>query len=176
MAWSSTENGALDGCMRQIAKGNTKALEKLYKAVSQPVYAYALSILKNPQDAEDVLHDSFLLIWRNAPAYRTEGKPMAWILTVTRNQCFKKLRQQKRYISMADWETAVSFHEESLSAEEKLLLQACMNLLTEEERQIVILHAVAGLKHRQIAQFLEIPLSTALSKYHRAIKKMKNDL
>ncbi len=176
MAWSPTENGALDSYLRQIAKGETKALEKLYRAVSRPIYAYALSFLKDSHDAEDVLHDSFLLIWRNAPTYRSEGKPMAWILTVTRNQCFKKLREQKRYISMADWETEVFLPDNSLSTEEKLLLQGCMNLLTEEERQIVILHAVAGLKHRQIAQFLEIPLSTALSKYHRAIKKMKNNL
>jgi len=176
MAWLPTESAALDSWLRQVAKGNAKALEKLYKAVSQPVYAYALSFLKNPQDAEDVLHDSFLLVWRNAPAYRSEGKPMAWILTITRNQCFKKLRQQKRYISMSDWETEVFLPDENLSVEEKLLLQGCMNLLTDEERQIVILHAVAGLKHRQIALFLDIPLSTALSKYHRAIKKMKNDL
>lgn len=77
---------------------------------------------------------------------------------------------------MAEWETAVSLPDAALSAEEKLLLQGCMNLLTEEERQIVILHAVAGFKHRQIADFLEIPLSTALSKYHRAIQKMKNNL
>lgn len=169
-------SGTLDNWLRQIATGNTKALEKLYRGVSPSVYAFALSLLKNSHDAEDVLHDSFLLIWRNAPAYRSEGKPMAWILTITRNQCFKKLRQQKRYISMSDWETEVFLPDETLSAEEKLLLQHCMNLLTEEERQIVILHAVAGLKHRQIAQFLEIPLSTALSKYHRAIKKMKNNL
>ncbi len=42
-----------------------------------------------------------------------------------------------------------------------------------EEGQIVLLHAVTGLKHREIAQLLELPLSTVLSKYHRGLKKLK---
>ena len=45
--------------------------------------------------------------------------------------------------------------------------------LEPEERQIILLHAISGLKHREIAQLLERPLSTVLSKYHRGLKKMK---
>ena len=49
--------------------------------------------------------------------------------------------------------------------------------LTEEQaRRIVLLHAVTGLKHREIAQLLELPLATVLSKYHRALKKLKAQL
>ena len=51
-----------------------------------------------------------------------------------------------------------------------------MELLSDEERQIVILHAVAGFKHRETAKFLALPLSTILSKYNRAIKKLKNHI
>jgi RNA polymerase sigma-70 factor (ECF subfamily) len=49
-----------------------------------------------------------------------------------------------------------------------------LKLLSDEERQIITLHAVSGLKHRQIAELLDIPLSTVLSKYNRAIKKLQN--
>ena len=58
----------------------------------------------------------------------------------------------------------------------KLVIQACLNKLSDQERQIVVLHAMAGFKHREIAEFLELPLSTCLSKYHRAITKIKNEL
>ena len=51
-----------------------------------------------------------------------------------------------------------------------------MEQLSDGERQIVALHAVAGLRHRQIAALLELPLSTVLSKYARAIKKLKQYL
>ena len=48
-----------------------------------------------------------------------------------------------------------------------------MRNLSEEERQIVMLHAVAGFKHREIAATLDLPLATVLSKYNRALKKLK---
>ena len=51
-----------------------------------------------------------------------------------------------------------------------------MGTLEEQARRIVLLHAVTGLKHREIAQLLELPLATVLSKYHRALKKLKAQL
>ena len=62
---------------------------------------------------------------------------------------------------------------EDLSPEERELLQTALAALEEQERRIVVLHAVTGLKHREIAQLLELPLATVLSKYHRALKKLK---
>lgn len=52
----------------------------------------------------------------------------------------------------------------------------CMTRLTDEERQIVVLHAVAGFKHREIAQIMDLLLPTVLSKYNRALKKLKEEL
>ena len=59
------------------------------------------------------------------------------------------------------------------SSEDRVVLEAALRLLTGEERRIVMLHAVAGLKHRETAELLELPLSTVLSKYRRALKKLK---
>ena len=53
------------------------------------------------------------------------------------------------------------------------MLSLAMQALTSDESQIVMLHAVSGLKHREIASVLELPLPTVLSKYHRALKKLK---
>jgi RNA polymerase sigma-70 factor (ECF subfamily) len=51
-----------------------------------------------------------------------------------------------------------------------------MRVLSDEERQIVILHAVSGVKHREIAKIMEMPLPTVLSKYNRAMKKLKKKM
>ncbi len=63
-----------------------------------------------------------------------------------------------------------------MSVEDRTVLSACMRQLSDGERQIVTLHAVAGFKHREIAAILQMPLATVLSKYNRAIKKLKQHL
>ena len=85
-----------------------------------------------------------------------------------------KLREYKKKsdIPKEDWEFYLDSHD-NISYEDKLVIRDCMNKLSDEERQIVVLHAVSGFKHREIADILEIPLSTVLSKYSRAVKKFK---
>ena len=171
------ESSRLDRCLLGIADEDSQALADLYDCTSASVYAFALSILKNTQDAEDVLHDCYLHIYSAASGYRSSGKPMAWILTITRNLCLLKLRERKRMadIPPENWEPYLQACENA-SPEDRLILTECMKLLSDEERQIVILHAVAGFKHRETAKLLELPLSTVLSKYNRAMKKLKNHI
>ena len=75
-------------------------------------------------------------------------------------------------LSEEEWD-AIPTQECGLDADERALLQGALARLTDEERRIVLLHAVTGMKHREIAALLELPLPTVLSKYHRALKKMR---
>lgn len=170
-------NAQLDRCLAGIAAGDIKGVEELYRATSAAVYSFALSILQNPHDAQDVLQDTYLRICGGAANYRSERKPMAWILTITKNLCVQKMREQRKecWILPECWED--SFAEQStLSAEDRLIVRECLTRLNDQEQQIVVLHAVAGFKHREIARMLELPLSTVLSKYNRAIKKLRKQL
>ncbi len=174
---NAPDNLYLDKCLFEIANGNKEALADLYNETSTGVYAFALSILKNAQDAEDVLHDCFVRIYSSAGSYTTTGKPMAWILTIAKNMCFGKIRAQKRYADneVEDWQGALSANE-NLQVEDKMVLAACFEHLSDEERNILVLYAVSGFKHREIASMLNISLSTVLSKYHRALKKLRNHI
>ena len=163
----------LDQWIFQCAEGNTNALEQLYRATSSAVYAYLLSVLKNSHDAEDALHDTYLKIWTGAAGYRSQGKPMAWIFTIGKNLCLKQLNiQSKEASAPEDWMLPAT-DSGSMTQEDKWVIEQCMEQLPDDARQIVVLHAVAGLKHREIAKLLDIPLSTVLSKYHRSIHKLK---
>ena len=84
------------------------------------------------------------------------------------------MRQAKRQYDLPqeDWEPYLE-SSEAMTLEEKLLLKECMEKLTDEEREIVMLHAVAGFKHREIAHMMDMALATVLSKYHRAMKKLQ---
>lgn len=164
----------LDSCIRLIADGSRDGLETLYRETSTAVYAYALSILKDTHDAEDVLQECYLSIHASAPGYTSAGKPMAWIMTIAKNLCLMRLRQRQRMVELSpeDWNRQLEDNRQ-LDPDDRIVLAQCMSRLSEQERQIVTLHAVAGFKHREIAQFLHIPLATVLSKYHRSIQKLK---
>ena len=57
-----------------------------------------------------------------------------------------------------------------------MLLEAAFKQISDEERNIIVLHVLSGLKHREIAKILDMPLATVLSKYHRGLKKLKGIL
>lgn len=90
----------LDRLLAGVAAGDRDALARLYRLTRTAVYGLALSYMKNPQDAQDVAQDAFVRIWDSAPQYQSQGSPMGWILTVTRNLALMKLRNRGRE---ADW-------------------------------------------------------------------------
>lgn len=157
-----------------IAGGDRQALAELYAAARGAVYAAALGILKNAHDAQDVTQDAFVRIWENAGRYEPTGSPMAWMLSVTRNLALMHLRQSSRTaeLSEGEWD-AIPIAAPAVTPEDRIVLQTALAALSDTERQIVLLHAASGLKHREIAALLDIPLPTVLSKYHRAMKKMR---
>ena len=160
-----------------IAGGEREALAELYQCTRAAGYGLALSYLKNAQDAQDLTQDVYVQVWDCAAQYRPTGSPMGWLLAVCRNLCLMRLRREERHaaISEEEWD-AIPARECGLDADERALLQDALASLADEERRIVLLHAVTGLKHREIAALLELPLPTVLSKYHRALKKMRSFL
>lgn len=172
-----TENTLLDTLLGRIAIGDTAALEALYRRTQTAVYGFALSVLKNAHDAEDVLHDCYVAVWNSAAQYRSQSKPMAWLITIAKNLCLQRLRAQCKTADMPeDMHAFLPADSAGMSVEDRTVLSACMRQLSDGERQIVTLHAVAGFKHREIAAILRMPLATVLSKYNRAIKKLKQHL
>ena len=167
----------MDDLLFRIAAGEQAALAQLYEHTQASVFGFALSILKNTHDAEDVLHDCYVAVWQGAAGYRSRGKPLAWILTVTRNLCLQQLRTRSRVADLApeDWKPYLA-DKEGVTLEDRSILRSCMEQLRDEERQIVTLHALSGFKHREIAAILQLPLPTVLSKYHRAVKRLKQHL
>lgn len=160
-----------------IADGEREALAELYQRTRAAVYGLALSYLKNAHDAQDLTQDVYVQVWDRAEQYRLTGSPMGWLLAVCRNLCLMRLRREERHAALSEEEwDAIPARECGLDADERALLQSALASLTDEERRIVLLHAVTGLKHREIAALLELPLPTVLSKYHRALKKMRSFL
>lgn len=174
---SALDRSALERLLAGVAAGEQEALAELYHRTRTAVYGMALSYLHNVHDAQDLTQDVFVRVWDCAGQYRPTGSPMGWLLAVCRNLCLMQLRSESRHASLTDAEwDAIPAEETGLSADERSLLQQALAGLGEEERRVVLLHAATGLKYREIAALLELPLATVLSKYHRALKKMRSFL
>ena len=164
----------------RVAQGDKEAFQRLYQNTDKTIYGFILSILRNPQDAEEIMQETYLKIWTSAAGYKSQGKPLAWMFTIARNLCYMKFRDQKREadIGLSDLSEGElgEFSPQIEDAADKMVLKAALHILNEEERQIVLLHTTAGMKHREIAADLEMPLATVLSKYNRAMKKLQKHL
>lgn len=173
----TSDRTELDRLLFGIAAGEREALAELYHRTRGAVYGLSLSYLKEPQDAQDVVQDTFVRIWDNAPQYHSQGAPMAWILTIARNLSRMKLRERSKLTNLDEeqWQ-AIPAEAPAVTPEDREVLQTALAALGDEERRIVLLHAVTGMRHREIADLLELPLSTVLSKYHRTLKKLKVQL
>ena len=169
------KNPFLEECIEYIGYGSKDALCNLYEVCKTSVYGFSLSILKNKHDAEDVLQEVFIKIYESASTYQKNGKPMAWILTITKNLSLMKLRKKKNHKDLDELKDILPDKRKN-DVEIKLLLSAAFECISDEERNILVLHAVSGFKHHEIAKLLGLPLSTVLSKYSRAIKKIKNKM
>ncbi|AWW26580.1 RNA polymerase sigma factor [Acetobacterium sp. KB-1] len=161
----------------RIAAGDMAAFEEFYRQTERTVYAFVLSTLKNHDDALDVVQDTYLKIRAAAHLYKPMGKPMAWVFTIARNLSVSKIRSKQKNdsITLTDMENDLNFSYVS-DAEDRLVLQTALKILSSEETEIILLHAISGFTHREIAKSLEMKLSTVLSKYHRGLKKLKKYL
>ena len=165
---------AIEELLFDIADGKSEAFETLYHRTRTAVYGFALSICRNVHDAEDVTQQTYLRVLDAADRYRPQGKPMAWLLTIVKRLSISRLREQERQSPTreTDWEAVLTAHER-LTAEDRITIRDLIKQLSERERQIVLLRAAGGLKHREIAELLELPLSTVLSSYQRSIQKLR---
>ena len=161
----------------RIRHGDEAALNALIRTYYPSVRQYVSLKVPVKEDAQDITQDTFVRVWEKAGQYRPQGKPLSWMLAIARNLALMKLRSARHTDLLPDEEwVLVPAPDSPLTAEDRHLLELAVNALADEERRVVMLHAVAGLKHREIADLLEMPLATVLSKYHRALKKLNNRL
>lgn len=166
-----------EAVFHKIADNDMEAFGELYQITQKSVYSFALSILKNHEDAMDVLQETYIKIRGAAHLYRPMGKPLAWVFTITRNLAMSKIRTRGRTSPIPEevMEDDLAFSYVT-DKDDKLVLQASLKILDTEERMIILLHAISGFKHREIADNLGLSLGTVLSKYHRGLNKLRKYL
>ena len=158
----------------RIQQGDNVAFEKLYYLTYKPLYSFILSLTMNKEDAEDIMQETYIKIQGACHLYKSQGNPMAWIMKIAKNIYLMKIRKENKQetVELDECRDALALNQIS-SIEDRLLLEHLFQYVSKEDRSIIILHIIAGMKHKEIAQMLQMPMGTVLSRYHRAMKTLK---
>jgi RNA polymerase sigma-70 factor, ECF subfamily len=168
----------------RIAAQNRDAFSQFYDRYSPIVYSLALRMLRVQSDAEDLLQEVFLQVWRQAMAYSAErGSPEAWLINIARSRAIDKLRsirrREKSFVLTEDPAAAESPDNLETSAgesETRLVMNSALANLPEAQRRVIELAYFGGLSQSEIAARLAEPLGTVKTRMRSAIQRLRGML
>jgi RNA polymerase sigma-70 factor (ECF subfamily) len=173
--WNSeTANRAVDDAesLTRIGRRDENAMEDIFRRYSGPVYSVALRVLHDTGQAEDVLQEVFLQLWRNPTAFdQDRGSLGAWLMVVARNRAIDLLRRRKPSDSVDDVVLASSINVAD-EAERNVMMEKVHRALAElpsEQRKSLELAYFEGLSHTEIASRTGDPLGTVKTRIRQAL-------
>ena len=177
----NTESAAAVHLIRQVANQDRDAFSQLYDRCSSLVFSLAMRMLKVRSDAEDLLQEVFVQVWRQASNYSAErGSPEAWIINIARSRAIDKIRSirrmEKSFVLTDDPSRAESSNNIESSAAEsetRLSMNAALANLPETQRRVLELAYFDGLTQTEIAQRLAEPLGTVKTRMRSGIQRLR---
>lgn len=173
--------------LRRARIGDPLAFECLYHLHLPRVYALCLRMAKNPTQAEDLTQEAFLAVFRGIRGFRGQSAFTTWLHRVTRNTVLMFFRKKRlKEISLEDiaerQREGGNFPEwgkPDLQLEgvaDRLLLRRAMQRLSATLRTALVLHAVHGYEHHEIAELIGMAPGTSKSRVHKARLRMRQTL
>ena len=169
-------------------RGDQEAFAQLVYLYEKRVYALTLRMCKNPADAEEAAQEAFLAAWQGLAFFRGESSFSTWLYRLASNACVDLLRREGRHRSAAgpslnDEEvqlevpdTAPSPQEQAERAELRQQIEAGLQALTPDHRQVLLLREMHQLSYDEIAQTLDVDVGTVKSRINRGRKQLRNFL
>jgi RNA polymerase sigma factor (sigma-70 family) len=151
--------------------GDFGALEHVYRAYERSVYTLARRLTKTPEDAEDVLQETFLEVCRSLGKWRGDGSLWGWVRQVAASKALMRYRREKlRATDVLDDDVADRMGDD---VPLRLDLEAALARLPERTRTVVWLHDVEGMTHEEIAELMGMTTSFSKSQLARAHQKLR---
>lgn len=163
---------------RIAAKQDRKAFIELFEATSSRLKAYAMHCGANASDAEEIVQESLLTVWRKAHLFdATKASAITWLYTIVRNRRIDVARKGRGDQITSDdlWPEPVGeeLHNEVESDLNQTIARTLLESLPMEQRQIVFKVYFEGKSHSEIAAELDLPLGTIKSRLRLAMKKLE---
>jgi RNA polymerase sigma-70 factor (ECF subfamily) len=160
-----------DVLVARAKAGDLEALEGLYRAFETPVYNLARRMLRHPEDAEDVLQETFLEVVRSIGQYRGDGHLWGWIRQIAASKALMRLRREKLRVTEVLEEQSAGSPPPSVGA--RIDLEKAFEQLSDVSRAVVWLHDVEGFTHEEIAERMGKTVSFSKSQLARAHARLR---
>lgn len=170
-------------------KGDQDAFEQLIRLYERKVFALTQRMCGNPEDAAEAAQEAFLSAWQGLPFFRQESSFSTWLYRLASNACVDLLRREGRRRnasgpSLDDEDVHLDLPDSSVPGPQEALeqvelraqIEAGLQALTPEHRQVLILREMHQLSYDEIAATLDLDIGTVKSRINRGRKQLRNFL
>jgi RNA polymerase sigma-70 factor (ECF subfamily) len=162
--------------VKQLQNGDMSVFDDIYYNTKDIVFYSILGILKDYSLSEDIMQDTYLKALSKIHSYKPTHSFKSWIVTIGKNLAINEFNRRKRETSI-DIQTDEMFLGQTESrSENQILIEQIFKVLNDTEREIVLLHVIGDLKHREIAKMLNKPIGTITWSYKNSLEKLKKEL
>ena len=165
--YTVSESDLIKGCIA----GDRRLQEELYRRVLPKMYAVCLRYANNADDAQDLLQEGFIKVYRNLHRFRAEGSFEGWIRRVFVNTSIEHFRKKSTRLSMVTDKEENTIEDADITAIHKLAEKDIINIIQELSpgyRTVFNLYVVEGYSHKEIGELLGISEGTSKSQLARA--------
>lgn len=158
--------------MTQIAKGDRRALDTLYRDIENSIFRFLLTKINDSYLAADILHDVFLEVWRSAGRFEGRSKVKTWVFGIAYRKVIDVYRKSSR-IDFVDEvpeqiDTSASAEQCLLAAQESVHLRHCLEELKAPQRSVIEMAFFEDLNYREIAEATDVPEGTVKTRVFHA--------
>ena len=155
--------------IKKCMTGETESFGSLVKKYQIEAFGHAVAILGNSEDALDAVQDAFLDAFRMLKKFDLSRRFYPWLYTILRNRCFKMLASRHREVKIEFGRFEIlSNPGDDASIKETKLVEKALLEMSPEDRELLTLKHLDGLSYEKIAERLEIPLGTVMSRLYYA--------
>lgn len=173
--------------IQRVLGGETDAFGMLVLRWERHIYGLTLRMLGHSEDARDATQETFISAYTNLKHFRGDAKFSSWIYRIALNVCHSRLRRRSRRgdVSLDEQFEAVGFEPASpqASIEEQMLgdqvsihVRRALGAIPAEMRQVIVMKEYQDLKFHEIAEILDIPLSTVKTRMYTGLKELRKRL
>ena len=171
----------LAAALRRVAAGDGAALRLVYDETAAKLFGVCLRILNDRSEAEDVLQEVYLNIWRKAAGFdEARASPISWLVAIARNRAIDRLRSGAVSRLSAPIEEAENLADPGPSAVDSVVtaqinrrLYACLEELELRQRSAIRAAYMDGLTYEELAERTNVPLGTMKSWIRRGLAKLR---
>jgi len=161
---------------QRIIARDQSAMKLIYDKHSRALFQFARNYLSDPNDAQDIVHETMMELWRNAERFEGRSSLKSWIYSIARNKSIDRNRKARRLQytdEVPDREdSGLSPHDIAEASQDHSLVRDCVEKLPDAHRQIIHLVFFQSLSYQEISDLEGIPLGTVKTRVLHAKKKL----